>query len=53
MYRHVSIVRVCTRECACVDRCSTIGTQGDSCECTSHHGACDSCGIQFIIHASN
>ena len=40
----------CSRECACIDGCSTVGTQGSSCEFASHHGACDCCGMH-LIHA--
>ena len=31
-----------------VDGCSTVGTWGDSYECTSHHGAFDFCYIHVI-----
>ena len=34
-----------------VNGCLTAGTQGESCEYTLHHAACDSCGIH-VIHTS-
>ena len=36
-----------------VNECSTVGTRGDSCECTSHHVACDCCGIPTSVLAGN